>query len=777
MNNKIDLEKTVYKTFSKKYKFKPTQFYISVANYFIFNGKCHLVSLFKENLLTHDKNEFLKRYYTKNESFIRIKKYIHFYETYKFTYPNYIPIPESKFMYHNLYKKQRVLDEQIKIKKKRLEKFKKISTSKNNKPIFDNSAYDSILQPSLNLYNSIFGTNDNKDEDSIEEINKLIENFSNINDSHKNDLIKLKQQKNFPICIRLYYPSNKMKKKPDSSPINILKTNLSSTSKNLMKTLSFNNKHSKSKNFATFINNKNNIKNELENSEVINNLKKNCINCNKKENIGIFSNRLIYRKINPIDKARKINHFSVNSRNTKNKLTIMKTDSESSFKCNKIMNTKSNFYIKKINTMKRNETWRENYNKNKLPIRNQLGNRKLSEILKIFNSKNLIYQRYNSENKSDRKIDNRSISKKLISTCNQLCQSLSNNNGKKNTLINELELYNMKNKKRKITPIRINLHYFDVKNGITSTMKTKTTFSTEESLKHKKIISNNINNFNNKQIYINSYLKNNFSSYSCSRQNSIKRIDSNFNSPPKNLNLIVPNKNNKLFQSDKYMTQIIQKKTDQVYYNKGLGMEIKQFTIQNINSAEKLKKIKQINHVNTNNNNLFFRKYLIGRNDLNSKQNKLNHRKKNCLSINNSKEKRNNNDLNDHTYSETKYQSLNNFYKCVIRNNKTNKNTINFINNNIINLKSNDDFNKKNLKTEVSKNSVNLTVKGKKKIIIIKKNHKNSNNDSSKNLSNSNNKNNNNKDNQSSQRIYFYKTERNGNGNTIKNIKIIKNKY
>ena len=768
-----DFEKIAYKTFSKKYKFEPTQFHIIVTDNIIFNEKCHLVSLFKDYLIIDDINEFLKRYYTKAESVIRIKKYIDYYETYNFIYPNYTSIPESIFIYHNIHKKQRILDEQEKIERERLSKLNNSSLSKNNKTVFNNSAYDSILQPSSNLYNSIFGIDDDKNEDSIEELNKLIDNMSNKNIVYKEDLKKMagKQYKKFPICIRIHYPGDKSKKKPDLSPINFIKIKLPSPAKNALKTV-VNNSHLKLKSLETLYS-KNNINKEQEKNGIENIKKKNLIvNHSIKNSCSNINNQLIYRKLNPIDKERQNNYFSVNYYRHKKILTTGNIDSYSPSKYNKIINTKSNFYIKKINNMKKSETYRENYNKNNLPINSKVINGKLAEILKSFKYKNSIYQKNKSESKTDRKSNYKFINKNIISTNNQLFQSLSNNNGIKNNLFKELELYTIKSQKkyRKITPLRLNnLPQFETKNSITSGVKNKSTITTEPIMRHKKIIENKNLNFKNNNIFLDSYLKKNYLSSSCNNF-LIKNMNNNFNTLSKNSNTITPDENYIMLKSDQKIPPLIQSKYKQIIDNKSLTT--KKSTIQNSDNNEgRFKKVKSVNNGDTNNKNkLFFKKRLIEGNDLNLRQNKTSLINKNCFNINYSKGKNSNNDLyNNHTYLETDYNSLSNYYKNMI-NSKINKNTINFINNNIINFNNNEDINKKYLKTEESKKGSNLMIKGKKKIIIIKKNHKNSN----KNINSFNNnmsyKNNDTINNQNSKLTSTNLTERTRTENTSKNI-------
>ena len=89
-----------------------------VINDIIFNENTHTVSVIKEFLLWDDFSEFFKRFYRKEESSIRLIKIYDFYDQSSKVFHNYFIIPESKFMFKNIEKKQKFLDEQHKEKHK-----------------------------------------------------------------------------------------------------------------------------------------------------------------------------------------------------------------------------------------------------------------------------------------------------------------------------------------------------------------------------------------------------------------------------------------------------------------------------------------------------------------------------------------------------------------------------------------------------------------------------------------------------------------------------------
>ena len=120
----------IFKKFNKKYNVMPKRFNLTIIDNIIFNEKSHIVSIFKDLLINYDFNDFLKRFYTKKESSIRLPKYFEYYNLYSKIFPNYTSIPEGKYFYINIQKKQRMIDlqenlENEKSKEKKMKKVKK----------------------------------------------------------------------------------------------------------------------------------------------------------------------------------------------------------------------------------------------------------------------------------------------------------------------------------------------------------------------------------------------------------------------------------------------------------------------------------------------------------------------------------------------------------------------------------------------------------------------------------------------------------------------------
>ena len=77
----------------------------------LFNESSHVVAVFKDFLIYDDINEFLKKCYNKSESIEKLKKVCFFYDKYSKVFANYSELPESKYMFKNIEKKQKLLDE------------------------------------------------------------------------------------------------------------------------------------------------------------------------------------------------------------------------------------------------------------------------------------------------------------------------------------------------------------------------------------------------------------------------------------------------------------------------------------------------------------------------------------------------------------------------------------------------------------------------------------------------------------------------------------------
>lgn len=134
-----NLVKTIHTLFHIKYKTDKETYNNKVVSDIIYNEKTKIVSIFKDYLIWDDSSEFLRRIYTINESRVRLNKIIGFYSKYSKIFPNYIILPESKYLYKNIRKKQKMIDS---------------ANNKGNKDNLEHSkVFNSIIKNSLLKYN------------------------------------------------------------------------------------------------------------------------------------------------------------------------------------------------------------------------------------------------------------------------------------------------------------------------------------------------------------------------------------------------------------------------------------------------------------------------------------------------------------------------------------------------------------------------------------------------------------------------------------------------
>ena len=198
------IEKYIKLTFNKKYYINEYKYGSIIINNIIYNEKSNIVAKFKDYLISDDISEFLKRYYTLIESSIRLPKFYEYYETYSRIYPNYTALPESKYIYKNIHKKQKMIDlqqqmEESEERKKEVLKYKK--HKRNNEKdnlVFSTDIYNSIVNESEDLYSLLFGIHKNNDnnEKTQEDFNKIINEINKFESDNMNNLFYENEKNN-----------------------------------------------------------------------------------------------------------------------------------------------------------------------------------------------------------------------------------------------------------------------------------------------------------------------------------------------------------------------------------------------------------------------------------------------------------------------------------------------------------------------------------------------------------------------------------------------------
>ena len=450
----------VQKLLCKKYFVSKISYQKLLIKNIIYDDKRRLVSVFKEQLIINDISEYMKKFYKRKESRIKLRKYFELYDKYSKIFPNYTPLIESKYIYTNIHRKQKVIDLQ--------QNTNKNNKIKNNKIIFNSDVYQSIEKISENFNKDIFGIDNNELNNSLIQINNIINNINkyelnfegidlnnNINNNINNKSIKNIKNKN--IIINNYYYNNNsiLTKNIPTESLNtnyIPKKNLSTIKKNIL------------------TNQKNKYKSLLYPIFHLNDLNK----TNKNNYLSDTINRtnLTTRRNS---KNKSINN-NISMNNTKYSSAI-----NNSFKFNKYKNMKLNSILKKITSSDINNSLLikkgKNVDKEKLKINRTL-------VSKIINK--------NNKNKNSGLITDRIKKKISILTT-----------GPKNDM-NKLKIYLKNIKNKKCVGDKQNKINYDIKTdrGIYNTG------NINKIIQKQSLIRKNINNNINKKYLSNNLLIN-----------------------------------------------------------------------------------------------------------------------------------------------------------------------------------------------------------------------------------------------------------------------------
>ena len=103
------------KTLNTKYLTSQEYYDSKIASDIMYNEQRHIVSVFKEYLIFDDFSEYLKRFYTNKEAVERLPRVFEFYDHYSKVFPNYVSVPESAYMFKNIERKQKLIDQRHQI--------------------------------------------------------------------------------------------------------------------------------------------------------------------------------------------------------------------------------------------------------------------------------------------------------------------------------------------------------------------------------------------------------------------------------------------------------------------------------------------------------------------------------------------------------------------------------------------------------------------------------------------------------------------------------------
>lgn len=754
-----NIEKLAYLHFHKKYKVDKNTYDGNILENILYNDKAHIVAVFKENLIINDEFEFFKRFYKFKESVSRIKKYVSFYQKYSFIFPNYTPLPESDYIFENINRKQRIIDQQEYEKKLKQKKMKRAETeelfnkeynnniinisksnsiqeknenniNKSNK-IIDSDAYDSILKLSNEFCLSQFGIENNKERsDTISDIKGLLSELDTANIFNTINVINNN--------------INEGNIKFDDSPAEpIIKNNYINEDNNIIN-------KDVSKKEKNIITNSNFCYNKFKNRQIKILSKKNKKKIIQKNNKSIKTNSN-YNSHTPISKKKKIIYTTLNTEKSLTKKFLSNTEINNNILKNNYNLNEQNNKIFIFNTDKNstNNTKRHSFVYNKLTPMNKISKLSFSikrtdikktESLKTINCSSTKRKSQNNPMIMTHKKQNM-FSLDLLTHDNKIKNI---NYYKKNNIINNNN-QNLYSKKRAFSEINSNIKSTNLVNHLQreKTNTFKNIFPNNENFN---IIGLKKNNLKLKQTNNNKLLNSptkfiNRTKSSSTKKNSIYNI-----AKPYISNNLIDSISNKI---KKESQNYVSKRIYLLMSNNNINKNNLLYSSSKKNSLSKNNNNRYpLNKIQNNNSNKFKNKLIlsldksnfnnfesVGNINFNSiKENNNNSLKSNQMSFNNLRNKIINNHETPNTirkhisfrqYINNNYSTINNTYNCqLIKDfNKSNNSNILFsikrnqykshIDKNIVNIKKNTITNNKNNNFIINKN--------KKKIFIVRK--------------------------------------------------------
>ena len=174
---------TSLKSLHSKYNSFENSYELICINNLIYTENCHIVARFKDFLYYDDSTEFLNKLFPKNVLFSTLKKIYEFYTRYCKVFPNYMILPENEFLYRNLRKKQKLIDQFNEIKKEEEENRNHLKLKKNKENENDYILFNKKDQDSIEMYKPSFTQSSFIMMDYINFTNKEKKEANNINDN------------------------------------------------------------------------------------------------------------------------------------------------------------------------------------------------------------------------------------------------------------------------------------------------------------------------------------------------------------------------------------------------------------------------------------------------------------------------------------------------------------------------------------------------------------------------------------------------------------------
>ena len=405
-----------------------------VVNHIIHNDPGHIVAEFKDFLIAGDINEFLQKSYKMNEINFLLPKIFEYYINSSVIFPNYVILPESKYIYKNIQKKQKVIDA-IQDQEDKDERIKKgLIKEEEKENVFTTQIVDSILnQTDTSGIKQYFGLSTEGNSLEISKVNNIIndinscdyQNLKNKNCSHINEYYTQSSRNEtnnnrtngniLGINIRdkiMQKQNNKNEKfyiKKKQNDINALKSKKKSKMSLEINKIIIDNGSNSNKNFKNIKNSYNLDKRGIQLSNSIKNI--NELTLNNKTNNGVLLKN-IYSRNKDIPNKKFSKNKKENDKNNKNK-------NKESFQ--KGRNFTSNF------------------------IKNNNYNNYYNTTNNINGGADIPQQNYNSNSNSHYNINNKNIAKCITSRQFYKLENNHNNNELVKTLYKNVDLKNKRN--------------------------------------------------------------------------------------------------------------------------------------------------------------------------------------------------------------------------------------------------------------------------------------------------------------------------------------------
>jgi hypothetical protein len=404
------LNKKTQFSIADKYQTTNDAFNKHVVNNLIFNETSKVVAQFKDFLIFEDSSEFLKRMYSNEEVGQRLQKICEFYENYSKIFPNYTVFYESKYIYKNIRRKQKLIDKNQENPDNDEHKDTKIFHTETYNSLCMNKTKRTVTELSFISFENIISSIEKAEKDisQVPQINKQLNIMYSTNTEKVQILISPEKGKSINVKINSKKQENEEKKKMKKSLMkeNTLSTKIPKFKEEKSKILHFQKAQTKSERTGDFVSSPINLLDQEK-------LKRTISPASEK------STNLIFPFFQKIDKT---------SNTVKNSKEKIQENSN-------ITKTQDNQTLIKKNTLKK-----INVNVVKIDLNKENFNHKPTISMPKLNLKN-IYRNYNDDKKynTDRSKSIKSIVKENIKEVNLISETTSNNKVSSEKIMNGYE--------------------------------------------------------------------------------------------------------------------------------------------------------------------------------------------------------------------------------------------------------------------------------------------------------------------------------------------------